>query len=106
MSPAEIAAQLRENALNMKLGGTSDEPAAPFGLINEFRQGEAVITLAAFKTGDVSLYFSSGGGIIGGVGQPELAQLARSTIGELGAFLPQLERSDAADPPRAGEICF
>src|SRR5439155_2837697 len=106
MSPPEIAAQLRENALNTKLEGPSAGPAEPFGLINEFRQGEVVVTLAAFKTGDVSLYLSSGGGIIGGVGHPELAQLAQTTIAELAALVPLLERSDATDPPRAREFCF
>lgn len=106
MSPSEIAAELRRNAFNWDLASDTAGSNEPFGLINEFRQGEAVVTLAAFQTGDVSLYFSTGGGIIGGVGREELAQLARETVAELEPIVSQMTRSDEIAPPQPGEICF
>lgn len=106
MKPEEVAAGLRSRAFNLVLAREDDPPTLPFGFINEFRQGPAVVTLAAFKTGDVSLYFSSGGGILGGIGRPQLAKLAVEVIGELEALLPELTRTDAMDPPEPGEFCY
>lgn len=106
MTPQEIAADLRSRAFNMEPMREQCSPTEPFGFINEFWQGSAVVTLAAFETGDVSLYFSTGGGILGGVGKPELAELARKVIGELGEIVPDLERTDETRIPEAGEFCF
>ena len=106
MTPAEIYADLRLQALDLKPFDPGTPASEPYGFINEFRQGEAVVTIAAFITGDVSLYLSTGGGIIGGVGKPELAGLARETIAALAPLALQLELSDVIDPPGAGEYCF
>lgn len=106
MTPAEVAADLRSKAFNMKPLNAAASSTSPFGLINEFRQGNVIVTLAAFATGDVSMYLSTGGGILGGVGQQELAALARKAIGELQPLLPQLARTDETNPPEVGEFCF
>jgi hypothetical protein len=110
MTPAEIAARLRQNALEFRFDGMAAEETAgspvPFGLVSEFRQGEAVVTMAAFQTGDVSLYFSTGGGILGGIGRPELAALAKESVAALAPMVSQLTRDDASEPPGPGEICF
>lgn len=106
MKPEEIAADLRTRAFDLVLAPDDDPPSKPYGFINEFRQGPAIVTLAAFKTGDASLYFSTGGGILGGIGQPELATAAKDIIAELEPLLPQLTRTDAMDPPTEGEFCF
>lgn len=109
MTPMEISANLRNNALNMQFSAptpASLSSAVPFGLVCEFRQGDAVVTIAAFHTGDVSLYFSTGGGILGGVARPDLSALARAAIDALPPLLPHLQRSDATEPPEPGEWCF
>ena len=80
MTPAEMSEGLRRQALDMQpfdAGAGADDP---FGFISEFVQGETVVTMTAFSTGDASVYFSTGGGIIGLIGKPEVAQLARSTV--------------------------
>jgi hypothetical protein len=105
MTPIDMSAELRRRALDMPPlnGGESEEP---YGLVTEFVQGQTVVTLAAFATGDASLYFSTGGGIIGGIGKRALAELARTTVESLAPLVAQLERSDATDPPQPGEFCF
>lgn len=106
MTPPEISADLRRRALDtpsLKGGEVEDEP---YALITEFVQGETVVTLAAFATGDASLYFSTAGGIIGGIGKPAVGELARTTVASLGPLVPQLQRSDAIEPPQPGEFCF
>ena len=106
MTPAEIAAHLRRQALEMPPFDAGAAADKPYGFITEFRQGETVLTVTAFATGDASLYFSTGGGIIGLVGKPEVAALARSTVEALGPLVKQLERSNAIDPPGSGDFCF
>jgi len=68
-SPADAARALRDQALSIT---ASDLGLAPtrelpnvFGILMETAYPEAVASLVAFAEGTTSLYFSSGGGIIG-----------------------------------------
>src|SRR5436305_15223509 len=106
MTPAEVAAGLRRLALDTRPFDAEASADEPYGFITEFLQGEAVVTMTAFSTGDASLYFSTGGGVLGLIGKPVVAELARSTVDALAPLLPELERSDAIDPPGTGDYCF
>ena len=106
MTPAEMSSNLRRQALDMPPFDAAASSDEPYGLITEFLQGETVVTMTAFSTGDASLYFSTGGGVIGLIGKPEVAELARSTVAALQPLLPELKRSDATDPPGPGDYCF
>jgi hypothetical protein len=106
VTPAEMSANLRRQALDMPPFDADASANEPYGLISEFLQGETVVTMTAFSTGDASLYFSTGGGVLGLIGKPEVAELARSTVDALAPLLPELERSDATDPPGSGDYCF
>jgi hypothetical protein len=101
---------LRRQAFETRLEPKPAERGAgvpmSFGLIHEFWQGGVLVTLAAFTTGDLSLYFSNGGGILGGIQHEKIAQLVRKTIPLLGPLTTQLERSDDIEPPKPGEITF
>lgn len=77
-----------------------------FGLVHEFWQRGVLVTLAAFNTGDLSLYFSNGGGILGGIQHENVAELVRKTIPLLGPLTPQLERTDDIEAPAPGEVTF
>jgi hypothetical protein len=108
-TPDEVAATLRRRAFDTQLKtaprSAGDRPQS-FGLIHEFWQRDTLVTLTAFKTGDLSLYFSNGGGIIGSVGHERFANLVRKTMPLLGPLTSQLERCDDTEPPRPGEITF
>ena len=54
----------------------------------------------------MSLYFSNGGGILGGIQHEKVAGLVRKTIPLLAPLRSQLERSDDIEPPNPGEITF
>jgi hypothetical protein len=109
-TPEEIGAKLRHDAFETRLevepAQTSNGLPRSFGLIHEFWQQGVVVTMAAFKTGDLSLYFSNGGGILGGIQQDKVAEMVRKTIPLLGGLTPQLERSDEMEPPAPGEVTF
>src|SRR5262245_49601677 len=68
-SPADAARALRDQALSITaseadLAPTRELPNV-FGILMETGYPEAVASLVAFAEGTTSLYFSSGGGIIG-----------------------------------------
>lgn len=98
--------QAFETRLETASPGSGANTPTSFGLIHEFWQRGVLVTLAAFKTGDLSLYFSNGGGILGGIQHKEVAELVRKTIPLLGPLTPQLQRSDDIEPPKPGEITF
>lgn len=106
MTPAEVSANLRRLALDTPPFDPASPPDEPYGFITEFRQSGAVVTLAAFSTGDVSLYFSSGGGIIGGIGKSEIRELAKSTVEAARPLALELQQSSSTDEPMDGEYCF
>jgi hypothetical protein len=106
MTPAEMSAGLRRRAFEMQPFAASAPADEPSGFVSEFLQGETVVTMTAFSTGDASVYFSTGGGIIGLIGKPEVAQLARNTVKALRPLVGKLERSDVTNPPGAGDYCF
>lgn len=67
-SPEEVNSRMRSMALNVRfedLGLTPDPKAPVYGVIMETGMGDAVATLVCMGDGTVSLYFSTGGGIIG-----------------------------------------
>ena len=110
MTPGEVSAGLRRAAFEteqaLEPATTPNGLARSFGLIHEFRQGDVVVTMAAFRTGDLSLYFSSGGGILGGIQHEKVAEMVRKTVPLLAPLAPQLERSDDFKEPAPGEVCF
>ena len=50
-----------------------------YGVIMDWDIGDGIATLVAYKTGDASLYLSSGGGVIGG-GQSHYVNTAAKTL--------------------------
>lgn len=101
---------MRRQAFEMRLESGPPERASStpisFGLIHEFWQRGVLVTLAAFRTGDLSLYFSNGGGILGGIQHENVAEMVRKTIPLLGPLTKQLEKSDDIEPPKPGEVTF
>jgi hypothetical protein len=108
-TPEEVGATLRRKAFETRLETASKSRSATpssYGLIYEFWQRDVLATLAAFSTGDLSLYFSHGGGILGGIGHENVAEMVRKTMPLLGPLTPQLRRSDEIEPPKPGETTF
>jgi len=66
-------------------------------------EGQAMITLTSFKTGDDSLYFSTGTGIIGAGRHPEVKEGSKEFIEKAQMLLPQANYLDTA---LISEPCF
>jgi hypothetical protein len=83
-----------------------DEPGPVFGVLMETGYPKAVVTLACFLTGSASLYFSNGGGMLGGGEHRAVAEAAKVFVRECGGFLGKMERAADCPLPAAGGTIF
>ncbi len=104
-APAEIYTELRSQAL----GATAEALGVreqTFCVIMETGYPEAVVTLVAICDGTASLYFSTGGGMIGLGGHEGPAVAARSLVSFADYNLEQLEPAADTPLPRPGYTRF
>ena len=73
--PAEIYTDLRSRALAITQAELGELPQTPhvLAVLMDTRYPEAVMTLVGLADGTTSLYFSNGGGMIGGGQHPRVA---------------------------------
>jgi hypothetical protein len=83
-TPKEIYSRLRQFALTQKANSFSDSLAGKtvFGVVMDWNVGEGVASVVAFVDGSASLYFSSGGGVIGGKDHDAVRRAAMSLCAE------------------------
>jgi hypothetical protein len=100
--PAEIYIDLRTRALSItraELGELPDRPAV-LGVVMDTRYPEAVMTLVSLADGTTSLYFSNGGGMIGGGQHPRVASATQRLVEVASRSLDLLSAaSDFTLPP-------
>lgn len=105
---ADIYLGLRQQIL--ELSGTPDAPRNEQGMIAymmETGYPNAIVTLVAAADGTASLYFSSGGGILGtGQQNPAVAELARQIVAYSGQYVPHLSPEDGCPLPSMGQVRF
>ena len=100
---------LRGIALSMtpeKLGLTLTKPDEVWGVLMETGYPQAVASLAAFASDDVSLYFSSGGGIIGLGSHLGPKQAAESFLATAQQFVQQMQPTKSFPLPQMGATRF
>jgi hypothetical protein len=77
-----------------------------YGVLMEMGYPTATATLACLVDGSTSLYFSSGGGIIGGGEHPQVAALSKQVVGGAEHFLDALEATTEFPLPEPGRVRF
>ena len=105
---AEIAAQLRESVFTsdpVKVGITPT-PGEAWGIIMDIGHPKAVISILSLADGSASIYVSTGGGHIGGQGQPAIREAAMAFVHSATASLGRLKRTSEHPLPRAGYTRF
>ena len=108
--PAEMSRQLRAQALTRSAEelGLAPGPEHPnvFGILMETGYPEAVATLAVFVEGSTSLYFSSGGGVIG-AGEHESVRATHAPFfAEAEARLGLFSKAAETPLPAVGRVRF
>ena len=93
--PKEVYAGLRQSALTSsrsKFGlAPTSNPTEPWGVVMDWGVQKATVTVLAMSDGSASVYFSTGGGYIGGKGQEPIRIAAERAVEA--AKLVQLPRS-------------
>ena len=109
-SPADMSRELREQALRLTPSELNVSPTVElpnvFGILMETAYPEAVASLVAFTEGSTSLYFSSGGGIIG-AGEHESVRAALVPFFRAAeTHIDSFTRATATPLPEPGRVRF
>lgn len=99
---------------NMALGVTEDQlgiqlPADQtkiYGVVMDWDLPEGTATLISFISGDASLYLSSGGGVIGGVGHNNVKQAAITFIEKAEKYLSMTTKTERTPLPDNNGVRF
>jgi hypothetical protein len=110
LTPAEVAAGLREQAFAVEPAQVSakQSPGHPrtWGLVMETGYPKAVASLVTFCDGTTSMYFSSGGGVIGAGQHAEVREASKTLLASADGYLKDFVPTAAHPLPDAGRVRF
>jgi len=100
-----IYRRLRDHMLQLKQPGFG--PGAVQKVLMDWHVDNGTVTVLAAADGTGSLYFSSGGGFLGGgQGYPEVREAARHAVGLAERLMPQFRKTDSIELPARGSASF
>lgn len=107
-NPAEVAAELREMVFltDPEKLGISITPGQAWGVVMDTCYPKAVATVVSMADGSASIYISSGGGHIGGRGQPAVREAAVAFVHSATANLGKLKPASQHPLPAVGQTRF
>jgi len=102
--------ELRNKALTITASelnlNSKENMASVFGVVMDWDIGEAIATVVAFNTGDVSLYISAGQIYIGGIGHENVRNAGLSFINESQSYLSLATMTNDTRLPDKGCVKF
>jgi hypothetical protein len=109
-SPAEIYSGLR----NMILSGSrskfslpaTSKPTEPWGVVLDLGVQNGTATMVALSDGTASVYLSSGGGFIDGVGQGSIRIAAKNAVRAAADIQPKMRKTQTFSLPETGQAQF
>jgi hypothetical protein len=106
----QIYIGLRKQALEMSPasidGAVRSDNIRPWGILMEIGYPQGVATLVSFATGDASLYFSTGGGVLGGIAQESVGSAARRFVSMAQHHAGLMETATSFPLPDPGKVKF
>lgn len=103
----EMYRTLRDQIFSVSTADLGLPPGTtPYGAVMEFDIDGETVTVVAYATGDASLYFSTGGGMIGGIGHPAIAEAAKAFVEATGPVVASLSTADGFPRPEAAGVRF
>lgn len=107
-TPEAMTQALRESALKVSPADLEltlpEEPVTAYGVIVDLGLEEGESTLVAFSTGDASLYFHFGGGMIGGGSDTNVTNAAMAMVEAAQPFAAKLPPATRTDVPLKGQV--
>ncbi|TMC05409.1 MAG: hypothetical protein E6J35_03875 [Chloroflexi bacterium] len=104
-APALRAKLLRAKPADFGLAATPELPRV-WGAMMEMRIGSADVSLVAVAEGSTSLYFSTGGGVIGGGEHESVRAANRKLLGVIEKLFPAFVAREAPVPVLNGAVSF
>jgi hypothetical protein len=78
----------------------------PYGAIMEFTLDDNYVTIVSYKTGDASIYLSTGGGFIGGIGHDNVKNASINFIKSVTDNLTLFKKAENNNLPPKGYVNF
>ena len=104
-APALRANLLRAKPADFGLAATPELPRV-WGAMMEMRIGSADVSLVAVAEGSTSLYFSTGGGVIGGGEHESVRAANRKLLGVIEKLFPAFVAREVPVPVLNGAVSF
>ena len=95
------AIQQRQDSLGLTVGR-----AEACSIVMDMAYPEGVASVMSALTGDASIYFSKGGGVLGGIGHEPVRTAAVQFVREASRSVPSLAATSEFPYPAAGNIRF
>lgn len=107
LAQRDVYADLRALALAWKPDQSStSDGIVVYGMVMDWAIDEVTATTVAFSTGDASIYYSTGGGIVGGIGHASVRAAATQFIHGGQTYLGGAHLVDSTPLPEREHVCF
>ncbi len=100
---------LRNQAINVtpeQLQLQLDNDNDIYGLVMDWNMGDAIVTVISFKTGDASVYLSTGQAFIGGYAHETVINAAKQFVIEGEKYLSKATKTDNTEPTNENKVNF
>jgi hypothetical protein len=106
--PAEVIRGLRSRIFSLSAKDVKGAPlpSGVFGALMEFSAGQTWVSLVAIMDGGTSLYFGTGGGIIGAGGKEPVRVANRLFLETAGRFVSEFAKVTEYPAPKPGCVRF
>jgi hypothetical protein len=100
---------LRDQAINVtpdQLQLNLENENEIYGILMDWHMDKAIVTVVSYKTGDASIYLSSGQGFIGGFAHETVVQAAKKfvTLGE--EYFSKASKTESTEPAQERMVDF
>lgn len=108
--PAEVYNGLRNKILSLNPSDAGIQPSREmpnvWGVLMETGYPQALVTLVSLADGTTSLYFSNGGGMIGGGQHATVAQASKSFVVAAENYYQKMSLTESFPSPAIGKVKF
>ena len=77
-----------------------------YGLVMDWNMGDAIVTVISFKTGDASVYLSTGQAFIGGYAHETVINAAKQFVEDGEKYLSKATKTENTEPTRENKVDF
>ncbi len=99
--------QLALTASYRKLGlALPSDRTVVYGVIMDWEFGGGMATTVAYQSGDASLYVSTGGAIVGGIGHANVRNSAKQLVSLAQSYLDKAIKTETTPLPMSNEVQF